>query len=238
MTYLFVDYNQGGGGEYLCSCLSQAPQCKTLNFHTFDSGRTKVQDVFNQEFLKPNPSTNLKIPPPSKKYLIVPTHRHTALAKKILKDIRSIRIQYPTQEYYFDYLKHQQINKVLLATEPTDFYFLGFLKILSEQYNNTNFLSRVNRSMDNLSLTLLAKNIEPTEEHRKQYLTNLQKFKIIPEPKFDYDLIIPYEKLCCQPELVADNIQQCFNIAVDVALLKKYQENFEQYQAQTQAFRY
>ena len=233
MPFLFVDYDQGGGGEYLCSCLSQAPESEKLHFHIFDSGRTKIQDVFDQEFLKPNPSTDLKIPPSGEKYLIVPAHRHTALAKKLLNNVCSIRIQYPTDEYYFDYLKHQQINKVLLCCEPTDFYFLGLLKILSEQYNNTGFLSKVNRSMDNLSLTLLAKNIEPTEENRKQYLADLQIFKPIAEPDFDYDLIIPYEKLYSDPEAVAANIQQQFDIAVDVTLLKKYQENFEQYQAQT-----
>jgi hypothetical protein len=233
MPFLFVDYDQGGGGEYLCSCLSQAPESEKLHFHTFDSGRTKIQDVFDQEFLKPNPSTNLKIPPSGEKYLIVPTHRHTDLAEKLLTSIRSIRIQYPTDEYYFNYLKHHQINKVLLCCEPTDFYFLGLLKILSEQNNNTDFLSKINRTMDNLSLILLSKNIEPTEENREQYLTNLRMFKPIPEPKFNYDLIIPYEKLCSNPSAVAVDIQQQFNIAVDVKLLKKYQDNFEQYQTQT-----
>ena len=233
MPFLFVDYDQGGGGEYLCSCLSQAPESEKLHFHTFDSGRTKIQDVFDQEFLKPTPSTDLDIPPLGEKYLIVPSHRQTALAKKLLNNIRSIRIQYPTHKHYFDYLKHQQINKVLLCQEPTDFYFLGLLKILSQQHNNTGFLSKVNRSMDNLSLTLLAKNIEPTEENRKQYLSNLQIFKPVAEPDFDYDLTIPYEKLCSDPEAVAVDIQQQFDIAVDAKLLKKYQENFEQYQAQT-----
>ena len=233
MPFLFVDYDQGGGGEYLCSCLSQAPQAEKLYFHTFDSGRTKIQDVFDQEFLKPNPSADLKMPPLSEKYLIVPTHRHTSLAKKLLKNISSIRIQYPINEHYFNYLKHQQINKVLLCSEPTDFYFLGFLKILKEQYNNTVFLSKVSRSMDNLSLILLAKNIEPTEENKKQYLDDLKIFKTFLEPEFDYDLIIPYEKLCSDSESVANDIQKHFNIEVDVKLLKKYQENFEQYQTQT-----
>lgn len=234
MPFLFVDYDHGSGGEYLCSCVSLAPEAEPLRFYNFDTGRTKVRDVFNQEFLKPVPSRNLKIPNlVGDKYLIVPTHRHTSLAKQLLTDVRSIRIQYPTSKYYFDYLKNQQINKVLLQQEPTGFYFLGLLKILSKQYNNTCFLSKVNKSMDNLTLTLLAQNIQPTEENRKRYLENLKIFRPIPEPNFNYDLIIPYEKLCSDPQAVAVDIQTKFNLTVDVRLLNKYKDNFEQYQAQT-----
>ena len=114
MPFLFVDYDPGAGGEKFCAELSSSDQCEKLTYETYSNGRTKIHDVYSQEFLKPNPSTNLKIPPPSEKYLIVPTHRHTALAKKMLKDIRSIRIQYPTQEYYFDYLKHFLLLNILV----------------------------------------------------------------------------------------------------------------------------
>lgn len=232
MPFLFVDYDHATGGEYFCTCLSQTPQAEPLKFDKFESGRTKVQDVFDQEFLKITPDINkIKVPPDTEKFTIVPSHRHTALANQLLKNIKSIRIQRPIEEQYYKFLRYQQINKVLLATEPTDGYFIGLLKSLSEQYNNKSFLSKVNRSMDNLSLTLLAQNIEPTEDNRQQYLNKLQIFKTMTEPNFDYDLTIPYDRLFNDPESIAADLQKHFALEVDINLLKKYQNDFKQYQA-------
>jgi len=233
MPFLFIDYDQGGGGEYFCSCLSQSPQSEVLEFDTFNSGRTKVRDVFNQEFLKPIPNPDLKISADKRSYTIVPTHRHTSLAKKLFKNIKSIRIQYPVDNLYFKFLKHQQLTKVLLAVEPTDTYFVGFLKILAQQYNNTSFLSKVNRSMDNLTLTLLAQGIEPTDENRQQYITKLTVPRPVTEPNFEYDLTIPYETLFNNTKLIVDNLQKQFGINVKIDLFKKYREDFDLYQAQT-----
>lgn len=232
MPFLFVDYEQGAGGEHFCVSLSQASQSENLTFIKFDSGRTKVQDAFNQEFLKPLPSIDVNVVSDSSKYNIIPAHRTTKLASKLLKDIKSIRIQYPVNSTYFKFLKHQQINKVLLASEPTDTYFIGFLKILKQTYNNTTFLSKVNRSMDNLSLTLLAQGIEPTNENRQNYIKKLTTFAPLPEPDFDYDLTIAYETLFTDAEMVVSNIQEKFGIDVNIAFLKKYQDDFEKYQAQ------
>lgn len=233
MPFLFVDYDHGAGGEYFCSCLSQSPESEILKFSKFESGRTKVQDVFGQEFLKPIPNLNINIPLVGPKYTIVPSHRHTLLAKKIIKDIKTIRIQYPVEETYFKFLKHQQITKVLLTTEPTNDYFVGFLKILTQRYNNTNFLSKVRRSMDNLSLTLLAQGIEPTDENRQHYLNELIIFKPRIEPDFNYDLTIAYETLFNNPDLIINNLQQQFGINIDVVLLTKYRDDFDLYQTHT-----
>jgi hypothetical protein len=233
MPFLFVDYDQGGGGEYFCNCLSQAPQSEPLISSKFDSGRTKIRDVFGQEFLKPRPNTNINIPLTSEKYIIVPSHRHTDIARQLLKNIKSIRIQYPVEQEYFNFLKQQQINKVLLAVEPTDTYFIGTLKMLSESFGNTDFLHKVNKSMDNLSLLLSAQNIEPTDENRQKYLKELTVFRVVPEPDFTYDLTISYERLFNDPESIAQDLQKCFGIDVDPELLKKYQNDFKQYQAQT-----
>ena len=235
MTFLFVDYEQGAGGEYFCVSLSQSPQSEKLKFTEFNSGRTKVQDVFNQEFLKLEEclSLDIKIPSTGTKYNIVPTHRNTKLAKDLLKNIKSIRIQYPANNAYFKFLKQQQLNKVLLVSEPNDGYFLGFLKILARQYNNTSFLSKVDKSMDNLSLILLAQGIEPTDENRQNHITKLATFKILPEPEFNYDLTIPYETLFTDAKWIVDELQQKFGIDVDIAFLKKYKYDFEKYQTQT-----
>ena len=91
MTFLFVDYDQGAGGEHFCVSLSQSPQSEKLKFTKFNSGRTKVQDAFNQEFLKPVASLDIKIPFNGAKYNIVPSHRNTKLAKDLLKNIQNIK---------------------------------------------------------------------------------------------------------------------------------------------------
>ena len=54
MPFLFVDYDSGAGGEFFCEQLSQSKQCIKLTSKKYESGRTKVFDRFDQEFLKPN----------------------------------------------------------------------------------------------------------------------------------------------------------------------------------------
>jgi hypothetical protein len=246
MPFLFVDYDHGAGGEYFCSCLSQAPEAEPLEFVKFDSGRTKIRDVFNQEFIKETPNLDIKLPTVGPKYNIVPSHRNTALAKQILTQICSVRIQRPVEGHYYKFFKHQQITKVLLANEPTDSYFFGMLKILAQKYNNTDFLSRVTRSMDNLSLTLLAQGIEPTDANRQQYIEDKFKSYVsdstevpdVREPDFKYDLTIPYETLFTDSKSIVDDLQQSFGITVDINLLTKYRKDFELYQAQHQTTRH
>ena len=75
---------------------------------------------------------------------------------------------------FWDFQKHNQIKKVMLSVEPTDDYFIGYLKCLKNNYNNTDFLSKVRRNMDNLTLLLLAKGIAPTQQARYDYLENLK----------------------------------------------------------------
>jgi hypothetical protein len=233
MPFLFVDYDLGAGGEYFCRCLSQAPQAETLKYSVFDTGRTKVFDVFDQEFLKTPPNIN-KIPIINEKYNLVPTHRHTALAKKILKNINTIRIQGPVDCRYFNFLKYQHFIKLALVTEPTQDYFLGRLKILVKTYKNTDFLSQVTRSTDNLSLLLLAQGLQPTIENRNIYINNVVNMeRLDPEPDFDYDLTIPYETLFNDPKSIAISLQQKFGLEIDTYLLEKYRKDFELYQAQS-----
>ena len=134
----------------------------------------------------------------------------------------------------------------MLTSEPTDSYFFGTLKNLAQKYNNTNFLARVKRTMDNLSLTLLAQSIEPTDENRQSYLNNNFKYYLsdsteVPdraEPEFEYDLTVAYETLFTDPESIVDRLQQQFGITVDADLLKKYRKDFDLYQTQRQTTRY
>lgn len=227
MKYLFVDYDQGAGGEFFCYCLSLSPQCYKLEHIVTETNRFKVVDIFGQEFLKPKPKPVVPvISDLDVKYHVVPTHRHTNLAQSLLNgDVKSIRIQTPTSGIYWNYVKSQQLKKVLLAIEPTDSMFVGFLRILVEKTGNKSFLSRINRNMDNLTLTLLAHNIEPTAQNKDDYIKKLfESHK--PEPDFKYNIVIPYENLITSPHNVADMIYCSLNIEVDVDLLKTYQKNF------------
>lgn len=229
MKYLFIDYDQGAGGEYFCQCISSAPECNKLEYFVTQQDRVKINDIFKQEFLKPlpNPIVPTTTVGNNEKYHVVPTHRHTALAKTLLLDsvVKSVRIQSPVDSTYFKYFKTQQLNKVLLVSEPTDAMFVGFLRILVEQTNNKTFLKRVKRDMDNLSLTLLSNNIEPSEEARNNYINELFN-NIIPEPEFDYDVTIPYEALFTSPQQIVDVLYQQLGVQVDLKLLTRYQQKF------------
>lgn len=225
MPFLFVDYDQGAGGEKFSAHLSLSKQCETLEYKVFENTRTKVKDVFDQEFLKPTPNPSIKESNPTL-YTIVPTHRHTALAKKLLGNIRSIRIQMPTDENLFAEIKQQQISKVLMTQEPPE-YFLGYLKILVEQTGNKEFVKKVNRSMRTIDILLLSKGITPTDQAVNDYLTNVV-YKKRKEPLYNYDLIIPYEDLVYNPTNVKHQLKAAFGIDVVGSWLNDYAKTYSQ----------
>ena len=233
MPVLFVDYDQGAGGEYFCQVVSQAPECVTLSAKKFESGRTKINDRFGQEFFKPRPSIDINLVLSESLYELIPAHRTTTIARQLLGNIFSIRIAWPIEPLAYQFLQYQKIHKVLLVSEPSDQYFIGYLKFLKEVHNNTEFLKRVDRSMDNLSLNLLAINQEPTLENRQQYLDNLYIYYARPEPDYKYDLVIPYETLISDPDLVASQLTEKFGITIDAAPFKKYRDEYQQFQTST-----
>jgi hypothetical protein len=83
--------------------------------------------------------------------------------------------------------------------------------------------------MDNLSLLLISKQIEPTEENRQRTLTAITTYSIddTTEPSYEYDLVIPYEKLHTDPMWVRDAVFNTFGIEADVELLQLYKTNFD-----------
>jgi hypothetical protein len=223
MPFLFVDYDQGAGGEYLSYILSQSPQCQSIDYFKTSTGRYKVSDIFAQEFLKPHPCPTLK-KAHNTLYEIVPTHRQTYLGARLLKNVNSLRISNPTNELW-DYVKQQQLNKVLLTKEPTFPMFVGLVKILNQTASNTNFLNEINHTMDNLSLILISEGIDPSKENRDQAIKELYTQE--EEPDFNYNLVIPYEKLINDPQWVKDAIQTVFKIDVNIDLLQVYKTDFE-----------
>lgn len=220
MPFLFVDYDQGAGGEKFCAGLSQSKECNKLEFTVYENGRTKVLDVFEQEFLKPRPVITKPINT-NNNYTIVPCHRHTKLAQEILGPIKSIRIQMPKDEQMFQKIKDQQINKVLLTKEPTPQYFFGLVKILKETAKNPDFVRNIRYQMLTVEIILLSEGIEPTQENIDIYIQNIRLEKF-PEPDFDYDLVIPYENLVSCPDQVAYEIKNNFGITVVGDWLKSY----------------
>lgn len=231
MPWLFVDYEQGAGGEYFCSNLSQSPQCVPLASTVYPNGRTKVYDRFDQEWLKKNPQASL-IKADSDLYELVPIHRRTRLAKELLGEVNSIRIACPQNPQMWKFIRQQQMEKVLLCREPSDSYFVGMLRILAEDSQDKRWLSKVRRDHDVLALTLLSQGIEPTEENRQMHIRDLMAFKPN-EPDYQYDLIIPYEKLCQTPDLVKQDLLQKFGIEIQHDWLSKFKQNYDAWVAKT-----
>lgn len=224
MPFLFVDYDQGAGGEYLSYILSQAPQSIPINGFKTSTGRYKVDDCFEQEFLKPIPNPQLRSAH-NALYEIVPTHRHVELARSMLDNVKSLRIQNPRDEQLWKYLKNQQLTKVLLAKEPIGGMFVGQVRILARTAKNPNFLKMINHQMDNLSLILVAENIEPTDKNRQKAIEQLYIREA--EPKTEYDLTIAYEQLIQDPEQVRTAMLNTFGIDVDINQLSAYKINYE-----------
>lgn len=224
MPFLFVDYDQGAGGEYLSYILSQSPQCQPIDHFKTCTGRYKVSDTFAQEFLKPAPNPTIKESHPIL-YEIVPTHQHTALGASILNNVKSLRISNPTNDTMWAYLKQQQLNKVLLAREPTMAMFVGLVKILNQSATNPNFISEINHKMDNLSLMLVSEGIDPSEENRAAAIKDLAVIRS--EPDYRYDLIVPYEQLLTDPTGVKSAVFQTFGIEVNINLLEAYKVDFD-----------
>lgn len=227
MPFLFVDYDQGAGGEFFCSQLSLSPQCVPLEVERFDTGRSKVRDRFGQEFLKADPSPEYQ-EPNLEKFELVPCHRGWTLAASMYDRIHSIRISNPPEDSeLWQYLQHNRLKKVLLAPQPEGKYFLGELDVLIRKTNNRDFVRHVNKDMNNLTLQMLADNIEPTEQNQKLYLEKIMRQ--VPEPTASYDLVIPYEKLFRDTAWVAQQIKQVFGIDILTSWLETYQQEYEAY---------
>ena len=213
MPFLFVDYDQGAGGEYFCQSLSMSPQCVKLSGFRNQLKRTKVNDVFGQEFLKSYPEPKYKASH-NTLYDIVPTHRFTQLAQDLLGEIVSIRIANPIDRVLWNYLKYQQITKVFLSPLPSADHFIGELEMLKRGTPDQSWLKHVNSKMDNLSLILLSKGVQPTDKN-KEYFINKIAGLYLPEPEYPYTLVIPYEDLFYNTKSIVENIKSKFNIDTD-----------------------
>lgn len=218
MPFLFVDYDQGAGGERFCAGLSESPECEKLIFKKYKNDRTKVHDVFAQEFLKETPNPVFKKSHPEL-HTIVPTHRHTDLAKSMLEDVQSIRIQLPQDPELYKQLIEQRIKKVLLAREPSPEYFFGLVKSLSE--TNQDFVKKIKYNMLTVEVMLLSQNIDPTPDAVEQYINQVRTTRYVESDQL-YDLTIPYEHLVYEPDQVRKALYDKFRITVVGDWLSSY----------------
>jgi hypothetical protein len=156
------------------------------------------------------------------------SNRRGELAQSMYSDMYSIRISNPDSESsHWQYLQHNRLKKVLLVPQPLGKYFLGELDMLIRKTNNKDFVRHVHKDMDNLTLQMLANNIESTPENREQYLNTIMIQD--PEPMFDYDLIIPYERLFTDIGWVQHQIKTVFGIDIDTPWLTNFQREYETY---------
>ena len=226
MPFLFVDYDAGAGGEFFCANLSKSSQCNLLESIQTFKNRTKVNDIFDQEFLKlvPRPKTIL----PGDRYDIVPTHRHTQLATELLNEVLSLRIANPTDSNLIKYLNFQRIQKLLRSPLPSSKHFFGEIDNLIRVCKTKDWVQHARLSMDYIDLILLAHGLEINEQNRNRHIEqNYSSFES--EPQFNYTLIVPYEDLFFNTNKIKEDIKKLFNIDIVGNWLDTYKENYDVY---------
>jgi hypothetical protein len=231
--FLFVDYDPGLGGEYFCANLSRSPQCNTLKSHTYANSRTKIKDVFDQEFLKITPNPNFA-ESTGDHYDIVPVHRHMNFIQKHISAFRSIRLAYPSDYTQRKFVFQQRLHKVLLSPEPTGEYFLGLVKILSEKSSDLSWVKKVKPSMDTLTIHMLSKGFELTEENRQFFINKFLEIADSEiEPDFPYDVIVEFSDLLFDHKKIQDQLLNTLGIHIEPTWLTQYLRDYDAFLAQS-----
>jgi hypothetical protein len=232
MPFLFIDYDQGAGGEFFAAKLSESDQCVTLQYEHFPNGRTKTYDCFGQEFLNSPPRIQNILQANQTLYDIVLTHQYTFFGKKLLDDVYSLRIATPDKnDKLYDFYHHQKLKKILLSQIPKKL-FAGEIRSLAKISKNPNFLKEINSKMDTLDLILVSKDIVPNKENKDNYINNLINSRHS-EPKFNYDLVIAYRDLFYDVNKVKQSIFDTFGIEIINDWLDTYRQNYEAWISQT-----
>lgn len=226
MPFLFIDYDQGAGGEFFAAKLSQSDQCVTLVSEQFANNRTKAYDKFDQEFLNIPPVVDRKLDSDPILYDIVLSHQNTALAKQLLDNVHSLRITSPRlDEELYKFYVEQRLKKIFLSKLPGK-TFVGEVKILARNSVNPNFIKEVKSNMDTLDLILLSKNITPTKENRDTYINGFINNEE-QEPDFNYDLVIPYRDLFYGTDHIRQAVADVFGIQIIGDWLDTYRKTYE-----------
>lgn len=223
MPFLFIDYDQGMGGERFCAGISQSPQCETLTWIDVGNNRIKVFDLFGQEFLKPTPKIQAIHSHPTL-YSVVPTHRKIKFARQWLQDVKSIRLQLPDDDVLYQKIKQNQIDKVILAGSGTQELFFGNIHILDQKADDPDWKRHVRYSMTYVELYLLSQGIAPTKQNIDTHVNNLRSVRVM-EPSLGWDLTIRYEDIVNNPDIVCKQIHNAFDIDIVGDWIYSYASN-------------
>lgn len=213
MPWLFVDYDQGCGGESFCAKLSSSPECETLEYEVFENGRTKVFDRFSQEWLKYKPDIKIVDSHPTL-YSVVPIHGRTQEASNLLGKISSIRIANPTDPTLIKIIKDNLVKKTLQTVEPNAQYYYGVMRSLIPIAVDPKKLSKLPYGTKTIDLFLTAFGYEVNDENRQQLEKNFRD-DVKPEPQYNYDLIIPYADLHNNKRFVCEQLHKIFGITLN-----------------------
>ena len=226
MSFILVDYDHGCGGEYFSYALSMSPQCHALERKTINK-RTKVIDVFNQEFLKFNHKLDkISIPKLDEKHVIVPVHNKTNIAKNLLGNCKSIRIKYPNKIEYHLYVVKCIQEKVLNTKQLGISEWSGFVKLYFND-DNKKYLKKINLKMNNFDIILWSKGLEPNSENKKKYIQDLIDSFPKDEPTDDYDVIIEFSELIEDTDTIIKKIKDKLQIDMSQELLLKYETEYQ-----------
>jgi hypothetical protein len=228
MSFLVIDYDQGCGGEYFTTICSSAPQCRSLE-HRKIGTRTRVLDIFKNEFLKPNPKIQ-NIPKLSDLHEVIPTHRHTTTIKELLLDVLSIRITYPNEMNHHLFVIQNIIDKVLFAPQFDILDQIEFIRILTNEHNRDNF-KKVKPNMQNIDIILISLGLDINEQNKKNYIKRMIDRYPRSEPNIEYDLIVNYRDLVENTTEVVKQIKSRFDIDVPYDLFKTYEKNYAEFKA-------
>ena len=235
MSLLIVDFDRGSGGEWLSKTISQSEQCHQLKSIRTNTNRTKVYDIFDQELLKLKVDWDIILSrinqvKESDKFYVAASHRNTSCAFKRMPFAKTLRVAMPYDQKFLTYIRCLDVLKTKLSAEPNKEYLIGLLKNLVNNTNNKSFLSKVRSHHDNLTITLLSRNIEPTYENR---LLEIQRLLSIPresEPEFNYDCVIRYSDLITNHDIVEEQLYNNLGIITDKKYFIPFTENFLNFQ--------
>lgn len=115
-----------------------------------------------------------------------------------------------------------------MATLPSAEYFFGELKILQSTATNPKAVASCRKDMDYATLFLISQEIEPTIENKVKFVQ--QRFdKIMPDPIFEYDLILHFEDLIFNRQCVIDKINDTFDLELPANTLQRFQDDYFEY---------
>lgn len=205
--FLIIDYEQGCGGERLCADLSNFAPCVKLNSTKINT-QTKVDDIFANEFLKPNPDiSKINIPQiKTKDIQIIPTHRHTDLLEKILKNTISVRIKWPSDFYFVKKAVAKQLDKYYFNQVKDPMRLAGHVRMIMQQHNVKQPL-KIQGNKFIIDYEMEAKNLELTTANKLDFIKNTF-LENKDEPDCHYDYVIPYEHFYNNQKSVLDTFKK------------------------------